>query len=1171
MFSIHGAGADSLMSYRGCGADLTNREIFIYRIHNLYSFKRRTPSLPMNTKSSTRMNRILASLLAVASLSPSLNAASNYWIAEDGSWNVPANWLGGVNVPGSTSVTNNADLAYFNTADGGVVTVDANRNLRGLVFEGDAGSFTFSGGNFILTGGDVASITQMSASLSGTNLTQNISSPILLTGNYTFANNSAHSSNAFWLGDLSTNTASRVLTLSGANTGSNTVKGVISNGSGSLGLNKSGAGKWTLEGANTFTGQTVVREGALQLSGANGALASSGSYINILERSSFILDNRQAAGGNNNNRLADAQNIYLGSTIHYYGSDAAATNSSESLGILAFRGNSPTVTVSYGGTNTATLTVSQFQWGGGAPTALINGRNLGKDSSSTTEVARFFSTSAPSTVGTTNALDTGINSAAKNTRIVTSMVGEAEFASGGTGTETGVANTFLTYNANTGLRPLNPTDEFTHNAIVTGHNTYITQNTSVASSAAVNAIVLGGGDLQINAGQTLTNTSGALLFADSASVTGGGTLAGGSTLQRFYVNKGETGEISALLSGSGGLNKSGEGALVLSGNNTALSGTATVTSGTLGIAHNGALGSTVIRMTAAEATLAAVGGARTIANDVAFTGDVALAAGSFGGENDLTITGRVYHDNTANVSFDVSNTGLTTFAGGLYTAASGNGRSVTITGTGDLVVAGVQTAVTTPGTGGSLTYAGRGKMTITAASTYQSGTSIGGGIVELDFSNMATPTNILLSTGALSLSGGTLSVKGKAGAFSTSQAMGAVDLVSGSTSGISLDANGGTGTTLTLGAWTRRTNSVVNINLGANTVLTSAPIASVATQASNSVVMGYATVTDTTGVGFGIVENGNVVRYTAASDLAANSSDGNTNFKTSGSLTMTAGAHVARSLSIDTSAQAGNMNLTGASLTFLSGTPGAILFSGSNDYTITGGTVGSNGSELIVHQMGTGVLTIGSQLMGTSGAFMKNGSGTVRLTGTSAFAGPTYVSQGTLLIDGTNARSTVTVNDGATIGGSGSAGDVTVLAGGILNPGSLSGRNFTMSSLVLNEGSSSFFKIDGSTGGAFDSITVSGSILLAGTLTLDFGSLLANGDSLDLFTATSASGAFSSIEAVGLYSGTFVDGVLDTGNQVLTFDSATGVLTAVPEPSVAFLLAGAGMGLLFFRRRRQAV
>jgi len=48
------------------------------------------------------------------------------------------------------------------------------------------------------------------------------------------------------------------LTLTGANTGANTLAAVIDDGGGATSLVKSGAGTWVLTGANTFSGNTTV-------------------------------------------------------------------------------------------------------------------------------------------------------------------------------------------------------------------------------------------------------------------------------------------------------------------------------------------------------------------------------------------------------------------------------------------------------------------------------------------------------------------------------------------------------------------------------------------------------------------------------------------------------------------------------------------------------------------------------------------------------------------------------------------------------------------------------------------------------------------------------------------------------------------------------------------------
>ncbi|NDG72057.1 MAG: hypothetical protein EBY32_12295 [Proteobacteria bacterium] len=64
-----------------------------------------------------------------------------------------------------------------------------------------------------------------------------------------------------------TTTSNRTLTLSGTNTNDNEIKGVIiDNNTGTIGITKdSTAGKWILTGANTYTGQTIIKLGILSI------------------------------------------------------------------------------------------------------------------------------------------------------------------------------------------------------------------------------------------------------------------------------------------------------------------------------------------------------------------------------------------------------------------------------------------------------------------------------------------------------------------------------------------------------------------------------------------------------------------------------------------------------------------------------------------------------------------------------------------------------------------------------------------------------------------------------------------------------------------------------------------------------------------------------------------
>ncbi len=74
--------------------------------------------------------------------------------------------------------------------------------------------------------------------------------------------------------------ANRVLSLTGSNTGDNTLAGTLSDAAtGQLGIAKTGAGKWILSGNNTYTGATTVNAGTLALGHVNALGATSGTTV----------------------------------------------------------------------------------------------------------------------------------------------------------------------------------------------------------------------------------------------------------------------------------------------------------------------------------------------------------------------------------------------------------------------------------------------------------------------------------------------------------------------------------------------------------------------------------------------------------------------------------------------------------------------------------------------------------------------------------------------------------------------------------------------------------------------------------------------------------------------------------------------------------------------------
>lgn len=174
-----------------------------------------------------------------------------------------------------------------------------------------------------------------------------------------------------------------------------------------------------------------------------------------------------------------------------------------------------------------------------------------------------------------------------------------------------------------------------------------------------------------------------------------------------------------------------------------------------------------------------------------------------------------------------------------------------------------------------------------------------------------------------------------------------------------------------------------------------------------------------------------------------------------GTLRATAGFTSARSIELTGAAgievQIDELELTGdisgdGSLT--KNGAGTLKLTGSNNYT--GGTTVSDGTllgdttslqgdilneaELIFDQSFEGTYS-GKLTSNGTGLLSKEGIGTLIFTGdSSAFAGETYVNEGTLRVNDRLGGS-VSVANGATLGGNGTVGKTTIAAGGIHAPG----------------------------------------------------------------------------------------------------------------------------------------
>jgi outer membrane autotransporter protein len=148
------------------------------------------------------------------------------------------------------------------------------------------------------------------------------------------------------------------------------------------------------------------------------------------------------------------------------------------------------------------------------------------------------------------------------------------------------------------------------------------------------------------------------------------------------------------------------------------------------------------------------------------------------------------------------------------------------------------------------------------------------------------------------------------------------------------------------------------------------------------------------------------------------------------------------------------------------------------DQTIGGleGEEGSNvelgDSQLTVDQPGN--TTFGGAISGT-GSFVKQGEGTLNLTGDSSYTGPTSVNGGTLAVNG-SIVSPVTVNSGGTLGGNGSVGSTTIGSGGTLAPGNSIGRLTVNGDLAFAAGST--YEVEVNAAGEADRLDATGAVTI---------------------------------------------------------------------------------------------
>ncbi|WP_265593690.1 autotransporter-associated beta strand repeat-containing protein [Verrucomicrobium sp. BvORR034] len=349
-------------------------------------------------------------------------------------------------------------------------------------------------------------------------------------------------------------TAGSLSTLTVNHTTDHVFSGIMRNGSqGWLAFVKGGSGKLTLTGDNSYNSTTVVRGGVLELAGSGGRISGT-SGITVAEGSVLRLTN--ASGAAQGDRLNDAATVLMSGGTLDFNHDGAG-NYSETVGTVQITAGSNVISSSQAVSGrTSTLMLSSLQRLDGGLLE-FSGTGLGVDNRNQIFVGNFSE----------DMLDHGMLAAWMTVGDNFAKYGDngvVSFDDGDyhTGGESG-----WTFDKNV---------KTTASQTLTADRNINSLN--VAQSGAGQTLNLGGHALRVESGGIIVSGDYNSAIANGSLTAGTGTQQGGELI--IYQNSSQafTLEISANITDNGtqavGVTKSGEGNLVLSGQNTFTGGLA---------------------------------------------------------------------------------------------------------------------------------------------------------------------------------------------------------------------------------------------------------------------------------------------------------------------------------------------------------------------------------------------------------------------------------------------------------------------------------------------------------------------------------------------------------------------------------------------------------------------
>ncbi len=654
------------------------------------------------------------------------------------------------------------------------------------------------------------------------------------------------------------------------------------------------------------------------------------------------------------------------------------------------------------------------------------------------------------------------------------------------------------------------------------------------------------GAITLGSASTIQSDSGTLTL-DVAS----GNAISATNQNITFSGSGNVTVADSISLGNGSLTKSDGGTLTLSSSNSFSGGTTWGNSnaaGIISIGNNAALGTGTFTVSNAGT----VGGNNWIQSSDATARTIS---------NNITVAG-------SGVNFNTSGSGDLTFSGNV-----GLGGTSVTTRNFNIVNSRTEFSGTISGAA-NLGKGSAGTLVLSGANTYTGSTTISGGTLQLG--NGGT-TGSLATGSAITVNSG--------GIFSINQSdtvTQGIDFSGAAISGAGGFTQAGTGTTILTAANTYTGNTTVSngtLQLG-NGGTTGSLSASSAISVSS-------------GATFSVNQSDTVTQGVDFSGSAISGQGGFTQAGTGTTVLTAANTYTGPTTVSNGTLQLGN------------GGTGGSLSTSSTISVASGAAFSVNQSDTVIQ----GTDFSGAAISG-QGGFRQDGTGTTILTAANTYTGATNVNAGTLRINGNqiNATGAVTVNNGATLGGSGTVGGATTFqAGSTHSPGNSPGLQTFNAGLTYLSNSSvkwelvtndNSLALRGQTNG-YDGINVNGgplTIQSSVTSSLVFDGSLNGGTSsvlwTDAFWAANRSWlVYQNALAPNFASASIFDTILisadSNGDQLSTVRAGAGFswqlvgtnlflnytlsAAAVPEPGTwGILCVAAALGLARYKRRKNS-